>query len=200
MRGLLVLGAVLAGFSAGCQGHVFTDYRPLDRAGMWYGSIQELRGLDTTDAEVAQIVQLKQAGAPDEMCVEMVSSAHANKHPFASADAVINLSRAGFSDQDILGFARTDRLDAVNGDAVTLRLTGLSNNVVMAILNRRQKRLTTLSGPVIGRLLNTGLTEKQILERINEGMTDAAGEREAAARERARNKTGFVRNYGRRRR
>lgn len=199
MRRCLILGVFFACLSAACQRHAFTDYRPLDQSGMWYGRIEELRGLNTSDAEVAQVVRLKQAGAPDDMCIELISLAHAHKHPFSSADAVIHLSRAGFSDQDILAMARTDKIDTMSNDAVTLRLTGLSDNVVMAILNRRQRGLRTMSGPVIGRLMNTGLTERQILDRINEGMTDAAAEKEIAARQRARNPTGFVRNYGRRR-
>jgi len=33
-----------------------------------------------------------------------------------------------------------------------------------------------MSSAQIGRLKNTGLTEKQILERINSGVTDAAGQ------------------------
>ena len=166
---------------------------------MWYGSIEQLRGLNATDVEVAQLVRLKQGGAPDDLCVELVSSAHEHQHPFSSADAVLNLAHAGFTDQEILGFARQDQLDSLSGDAVTLRLTGLSNKVVLAILNRRQRGLATMSGPVIARLINTGLTEGQILDRIRQGVTDAQGEREAAARKRARNPTGFVRNRGRRR-
>jgi hypothetical protein len=52
----------------------------------------------------------------------------------------------------------------------------------------------------IGRLKNTGLTEKQIMERINEGMTDAQADKEATMREAVRNHsgTGFVRLHGRR--
>ena len=87
----------------------------------------------------------------------------------------------------------------MSGDAVTLRLTGLSNSVVLAILNRQQRGRRTMSGPQIAELMNTGLTENQILERINRGMTDAEADREIAARKRARNQTGFKRNYGRRR-
>jgi hypothetical protein len=51
----------------------------------------------------------------------------------------------------------------------------------------------------ISRLKNTGLTEKQILERVKEGMTDAQAEREIALREATRNhsNTGFVRVHGR---
>jgi hypothetical protein len=44
------------------------------------------------------------------------------------------------------------------------------------------------------------LTERQILERVNQGMTDAQADKEATAREAARNHsgTGFVRLRGRR--
>jgi hypothetical protein len=58
----------------------------------------------------------------------------------------------------------------------------------------------TLSSAEIGRLKNTGLTEKQILERINQGMTDAQADKEASLREATRNhaNTGFVRTRGRR--
>jgi hypothetical protein len=51
----------------------------------------------------------------------------------------------------------------------------------------------------IGRLKNTGLTEKQILERIDGGMTNAQADKEAASREAARNHahTDFVRVRGR---
>lgn len=194
----IVLGALLLCFAAGCQKHIFTDFRPLDQAGMWFGRIEELKGLNTNDAEVAQLVRLKQAGAPDDLCVALVSVAHQHQHPFASADAVVNLSRAGFGDQDILYIAQEDNLDTVGGDAVTLRLTGLSNSVVLAILNRRERGLTTMSGPVIARLMNTGLAESQILEHIKRGMTDREAEKEIAARKRAQNRTGFVRNRGRR--
>jgi hypothetical protein len=58
----------------------------------------------------------------------------------------------------------------------------------------------TMSSAEIGRLKNTGLTEKQILERINNGMTDAQADKEAALREATRNHsgTGFKRVRGRR--
>jgi hypothetical protein len=57
-----------------------------------------------------------------------------------------------------------------------------------------------MSSAQIGRLKNTGLTEKQILERINSGVTDAVANKEAAFREATRNhaNTGFVRTHGRR--
>jgi hypothetical protein len=77
---------------------------------------------------------------------------------------------------------------------------GLSNSAVDYILRRRLKGQRTMSSAEIGRLKNTGLTEKQIIERINLGMTDAQADKEAALREATRNhaNTGFVRTRGRR--
>ena len=81
-----------------------------------------------------------------------------------------------------------------------LRLVGLSDPSVDAILHKRMRGQRTLSSAEIGRLKNTGLSEAQIMERINRGMTDAEADREAAAREATRNhaNTGFTRVRGRR--
>src|SRR5882762_5205567 len=96
--------------------------------------------------------------------------------------------------------ASGDQLDIISGDAVMLRLVGLSDSAVDLILHRRLKGQPTMSSAEIGRLKNTGLTEKQILERIHQGMTDAQADKEAAFREATRNhaNTGFVRTHGRR--
>jgi hypothetical protein len=68
-------------------------------------------------------------------------------------------------------------------------------------LQRRLKDQPTLSTPEVARLKNTGLTENEILQRINRGMADDQAEAEIRAREAARNHygTGFVRIRGRRR-
>ena len=199
MRLPLLFGTLLIGFAAGCQSHPMTDYRPLDQAGMWFGKVQELKALNVDETEVAHLARLKQAGISDDACVNLVSAAHARQHHFASSDAVINLFLGGFSEAEILDLAKTDRIDSLSLDAVTMRLTGLSTAFVLEVLHRQLQGLSILSGPVISRLKNTGLTEAQILQRIRDGMTDDKAEREIAGRLRARNKTGFVRNYHRRR-
>ena len=176
-----------------------TDYRPLVQAGFFSGSIEQLKTLNTSDVEVAQVVKLKQAGITDDTSVALVSAAHANQHPFNSADSVISLQGARYADADILDFARANKLDSISGDAVMLRLIGLSDSTVQSILQRHLQGQPTMGTAEIGRLKNTGLTEKQILERINDGMTDAQADKEAAAREAARNHahTDFVRVRGR---
>ncbi len=197
---LLLLGVLALLRVGGCEKHLLTDYRPLDRAGMWSSNVEELKKLNTSDTEVAQLVKMKQAGLSDDTCVALMGQARDRKQQFTSADSVVNLSRAGYSDAVILEIAKRDQLDILSGDAVMLRLVGLSDGAVDKILHRRLAGQRTMGSAQIGRLKNTGLSEKQILERINQGMTDAQADREAFIREATRNHsgTGFTRVHGRR--
>src|SRR6266550_247529 len=197
---LMTLGVLVLFRMSGCHQHPLTDYRPLDQAGMWSSNVEQLKTLNTSDREVAQLVKLKQAGIGDDACVTLISGAHQRQHPFTSADSAVNLVRAGYTESVILEIAKTDQLDLLGGDAVMLRLISLSDSAIDLILHRRLKGQPTMSSAEIGRLKNTGLTEKQILERINQGMTDAQADKEASLREATRNhaNTGFVRTHGRR--
>jgi hypothetical protein len=200
MRYKLILLGVLLLRTSGCEKHPLTDYRPLDLAGMWSSNVEQLKSLNTSDAEVAQLVRMKQGSLSDDTCVALIASAHKHQHVFTSADAAVNLARAGYTESVILEIAKIDQLEILSGDAVMLRLIGLSDKGVDTILQRRLKGVPTMGSAEIGRLKNTGLTEKQILERVNQGMTDAQADKEAGAREAARNhsNTGFVRQHGRR--
>jgi hypothetical protein len=184
----------------GCNQHLFTDYRPLDQSGMWSSSVEQLKKLNTSDTEVMQLTKMKQAGVSDDACVQVIADAHSHQHPFASADSAVNLMHAGYNESVILEMTKADQLDNLSGDAVMLRLVGLSDPAVNTILHKRMKGQRTLSSAEIGRLKNTGLTEGQIMERINRGMTDAEADREATVREATRNhaNTGFTRVKGRR--
>jgi hypothetical protein len=200
MRYKLMLLGVLLLRTSGCEKHPLTDYRPLDQAGMWSSTVEELKKLNTSDAEILQLVKMKQGGLSDDTCVALISGAHQHQHIFTSADSAVNLVRAGYSEAVVLEIAKIDQLDIISGDAVMLRLVGLSDGAVDTILQRRLQGQPTMSSAEIGRLKNTGLTEKQILERIHLGMTDAQADKEATLREAARNHsgTGFVRLHGRR--
>jgi hypothetical protein len=189
------IAVLLAG---GCHQHPLTDYRPLDQAGMGSGTIEQLKPLNISDAEIQQLVNLKHSSVTDDTCVVLISTAHSHHRLFTSSESVASLLGARYTESDIVGFARADKLDAVSGDAVMLRLIGLSDATVQVVLQRDLQGLPTLSSAAIGRLKNTGLTEKQILERINEGMTEDQAEKEAASREAIRNHahTDFVRVRG----
>jgi hypothetical protein len=197
---LAVVMAFTGALGSGCGHHPLTDYRPLVDAGMSSNSIEQLKKLDTSDAETPQLVTMKRAGATDYTCITLVSDAHQHHHLFASAEAVTSLAGAGFRESQVLQIASVDKLDTLSGDAVTLRLIGLSDSTVQIVMQRRLHDQPTLSTAEIARLKNTGLTEAQILQRITRGMNDTQADKEALARETARNhyNTGFVRIRGRR--
>lgn len=198
LRALLLLLPLLC---AGCKSHPLSDYRTLDKAGMWSGSMEELKKLNVSDSEISQLVALKNAGVSDEVCVALVATAHEHQHPFSSAASAKKLNGAGFTDEQILSIAKNDKLDSLSGDAVMLRLIGLSDSTVQMLLQRRMKGLPTLSSAEIGRLKNTELSEREIVARIQNGMTDAQADAEASAREKAQahSGTGFTHVRTRRR-
>jgi len=192
----LGLCILLAG---GCQKHPLTDYRPIDQAGMWSGSIEQLKQLNISDLEIAQLVKLKQAGVSDDTCVALIDITHQQHKFFAAADSVISLGKASFSEPQVLEITKADKLESLTPEIVTLRLIGLSDATVQMLLKRHLQDQPTLSSGEISRLKNTGLTEKQIVDRINQGMTDQQADKEITARETMRNhaNTGFVRIHGR---
>jgi len=152
------------------------DAQPLDQAGIWYEKVQELKGLEVSESEIAEIVRLKQAGVSDATCVDLVTQARVQKRPFADADAVLDLFRAGVAEPTILQLGQMKQLPGWAGEAVAIRLTGLSDKVLLAVARRRAAGQTVLSGPVIAKLKNVELTEAQILDHINRGTTDAQAE------------------------
>jgi len=97
--------------------------------------------------------------------------------------------------------AQSDQIDSISTEAITLKLIGLSAATVQTLVSRHLQRQPTLSSEEIGRLKNTGLSERQILEYINAGMTDDQAEKEVAARVAKRNhaNTDFVRTRASRR-
>ncbi len=202
MRYSLLIPGVCLLLLSGCEKKPERSYSALDQSGMFSTNIDELKKLNVTDMEVGQLAKLKQAGATDELCLSLFKAAHAHNHDFSSGDSAVNLSRAGYSDAQILEMAQSDQIDLLSGDAITLKLIGLSNPTVQEIVQRRIQGLPTLTSEQIGRLKNTGQSEKQILEMIDKGLTGAEADKKIAQLEGSRNHahTDFVRNQGRKRR
>jgi len=188
-------------FQAGCEKHPQTDYTPLDQSGMWSSNLEQLKKMHVTNAEIAQLAKLKQAGASDDLCLGLLKAARDHQHEFTSGDGVVSLSQAAFTDPQILALAQSDQLDILSGEAVTLKLMGLSSPTVQVILQRRLHGLPTLTSAQIGRMKNTGMSEKQILEFVDKGYSNQQAEAFITQREAVRNhsNTGFVRVHGRRR-
>jgi len=205
MRGspsIAVLCILLGGlWSAGCEKRPTINYLPLENSGLSSSTVDQLKKLNVTEVEIPQIVKVRGLGLSDDACLAMVKDARSHAHAFSSGDSVSNLVGAGYSEQDILGMAQSDQIDSISTEAITLKLIGLSAATVQTLVSRHLQGQPTLSSEEIGRLKNTGLSERQILEYINEGMTDEQAEKEVAARVAKRNhaNTDFVRTRASRR-
>jgi hypothetical protein len=200
MRKSLLLLSLLGFALAGCKSKPKIDYTALDQSGMWSTNLAQVKKMNVSAAEVADLTRLKQAGASDQLCLSLLKAARDHNHEFTSGDSVISLSSAGYSDAQILEMAQADKLDALSSDAVMLKLIGLSNSTVQIVIQRREQGLPTLTSAQIGRLKNIGESEKQILDVIYQGFSDQQAEAYVARLESARNHshTEFVRNRGRR--
>ncbi len=194
----MLLGVCLV-FLGGCKKQPQMDYRALDQSGMWTSNVDELKKQNITPGEVAQLAKVRQAGASDDLCMALFKAARDHHHDFSSGDSALNLSRAGYSDAQILEMAQSDQIDILSGDAVMLKLIGLSNSTVQAVMSRRMQGLPTLTSAQIGRLKNTAMSEKQILEIVNQGLSNDEAEALITKREAVRNHshTDFVRVRGR---
>jgi hypothetical protein len=200
MRKSLLFVSVLGIALAGCKAKPKIDYTALDQSGMWSSNLAQIKKMNVSAAEVAELTKLKRAGASDPLCLSLLKSARDHNHEFASGDSVIELSSAGYTDAQILEMAQADKLEALSSDAVMLKLIGLSNSTVQIVIQRREQGLPTLTSAQIGRLKNIGESETKILELINQGLSDQQAEAYVAKLESARNHshTEFVRNRGRR--
>ena len=184
----------------GCEKKPEIDYSPLDQAGMWSSSMKQVKKMKVSNPEIAQLANLKRAGAGDDLCLALLQAARDNHHEFTSGDSAVTLSRAGYSDTQILEMAQADKLDTLSADAVTLKLLGLSEGGVQFIMHRRTQGLPTLTSEQIGRLKNVGMSEPKILDIVSQGLPDAQAGALIAKLEASRNHahTDFVRVRGRR--
>jgi len=199
MRKWILLLGVAVLLACGCGRNPKPERPTLEAIGMYASSIDLLKKDNLKDPEIDQLIRLKQAGATDQLCVDLVKAAHDHHHDFSSADSAVELSKAGYADAQILEMAQSDRIDILSGEAVTLKLIGLTPSTVQAIIHRRVEGLPTLTSEQIGRLKNTAMSEKQILALVEQGLTDEQAETEITKREVIRNhsNTGFVRVHGR---
>ncbi len=200
MRNSLLLLSLLTFILTGCKKQPETDYTALDQSGMWSSSLDQLKKWKVSQAEIGELTRLKQAGASDELCLALLKAARDHNHEFTSGDSAVNLSRAGYSDAQILEMAQSDKIDILSGDAVMLKLIGLSNSTVQAVILRREQGLPTMTSEQIGRLKNTGMSERHILELVNQGLAGQQAEAQIVKLEATRNHahTDFVHTRGRR--
>jgi hypothetical protein len=202
-RTRLSLGLLLAFLSLlpACKRAEQSDTAALDQAGMWFNSVGELRTLNVSNAEIAELVKVRQAGLSDLSCINMIKLARSRKKPFTDGQAIADLLSAGSSEQTVLELAHLNQLGLWAGQARALRLVGLSDNVILAVARRRAQNLPVLSGETLGELKNAGASDAVIQDMVQKGVTEKEASYYIAQRQRAAGGHGFVyQGRGRRKR
>ena len=151
---------------------------------MWLDSVPQLKTLSVNNAEIAELNITHQAGLSDASAVVLIQLARDRKTTFDQGQSVADLLNAGFAEPTVLSLARMNLLGPWAGEARAMRLTGMSDKIILAVAQRHVKNLPVLSGEKLGELKNTGVSDAVILEMIERGDTDARANQFIAERER----------------
>jgi len=182
-------GAVLVAFaflSAGCKHIQPLDTKPLDAAGLTYNSIKQLEADKITAPEVLEIAKARQGGLTDAGCVQALQTFRGRGKAFDAGDEIANLLRAGFTEKSVLELAQIDQLGLDAGELQAMRLTGLSDEIVLTVARRHSEGKPVLSGVSLASIKNTGVRESTLLELARRGVPDSdAGAIIAMRRKRA---------------
>jgi hypothetical protein len=158
------------------------DTEQSNQRAMWLDSVPELRTLDISNAEVAELTKAHQAGLTDPSSVVLIRLARERKIPFADGQSVADLLNVGSSQDTVLELARLNQLGPWAGEARVIRLAGLSDKVILAVAGRRSRGVTVLSGEMLGELKNTGASDATILAMVQRGDSDQTAAKYIAQR------------------
>lgn len=158
---------------SGCRKLHTTDLTPLDKAGMEFNYVQQMRGMDLSDAEVQQVATARGSGLNDPDCIEFVRIAHAHHQEFVDGQNVPMLIAAGVARSTVLQLANMNELGIWAGEAEAMHLARLSDPVILAVAARRAAGQPVLSGGKLAALQELGYTESELIGEINAGATDA---------------------------
>lgn len=177
----ILFGVILAFGVVGCRQKSSANTQLLDRSGMDFASVQQIRGLNVTTAEVAEILKMRDAGFPDASCVQAVQIAHNQNQPFR-ADDIIGMKQAGMTEQMIFELAGMPGFGENAGELEAMHLAGLSDAIVMEVARRRAGGKPVLSGASLADLKNAGVRNATLLELVRHGVPDSEGKALLASR------------------
>jgi hypothetical protein len=163
---------LLSSFTVGCKHVQPLDTKPLDASGMSYDTIKKLESLQVTPPEVSALVKARSAGFSDASCLEIFQISHGRGEAFASGEAVAGLVRVGMREPSVLELARLKQLGLGVGELQAIRLTGLSDSIVLEVARHRATGKSELSGVSLARMKNAGLRESTLLELARRGISD----------------------------
>ena len=151
---------------------------------MWLDSVPQLKTLGISNAEVNELKKAHEAGLTDPSSVVLIKLARDRHTPFTDGQSVADLLDAGSSEQAVVQLARLNQLGPWAGEARAMRLTGLSDKIILTVAQRRSQGLNVLSGETLGELKNTGASDATILEFVQKGISEKSASDYIAQRNR----------------
>jgi hypothetical protein len=198
IRKFAIFTFTLAFFCAalgGCKKIRHIDTKPLDQAGMDYTAIQEVKGLDPSDVEIAELAKAKMGGLSDHACIELLRIYRSQNQPLNFANPADNLVQVGMTEEDILQLARMKQLGVGSGELQAMRLTGLSDAVVMEVARRHAAGKTALSGVSLAHLKDAGYNQAALFELVRRGVRDDQVSQAIAMRHQRLNDTEIIKHF-----
>jgi hypothetical protein len=192
---LAVAFVALACAVAGCHRLQPLDTSSLDRSGMSYDAIQQLKKLDITVPEIAEVAQARQAGLPDADCVEAFRIYRGRGEAFDAGGALAGLAQVGLREDTILELARLNQLGRGWGELQAMRLAGLSDAVVLEVARHHAQGKPVLAGASLARMKNAGLREPALLELARRGVPDSQAEAILSSRRRGASEADILRRF-----
>jgi hypothetical protein len=139
---------------------------------MWLDSVPQLKTLGISNAEVNELRKAHEAGLTDPSSVVLIKLSRDRHTPFSDGQSVADLLNAGSSEDTVLQLARVNELGIWAGEARAMRLTGLSDKIILAVAERKSQGLPVLSGEKLGELKNTGASDATILGFVQKGLSE----------------------------
>jgi hypothetical protein len=195
----VIFGFALAAFLAagGCQRTQPAEEAPIDQATTPFSNADQLRPLNPSQYEVAQLTEVKQAGLSDGACLELIQLARKTGQPFSDGDSISQLLGAGESPDMVLALARMGELGVWSGQVLAMHLANIPDAIILDASRRRAGGEPSLSGDMLAQLRDAGYTQSQITELLDKGTTDAQAQQILDYHRRA-TAHGFVHNGHRR--
>ena len=180
---------------ASCDDLRLLDTVPLDRVGMRYGTIRQLKALHVSQPEISEIAKVRGSGLSDNDCVALLEISHQRKKPFTAGDAVAGLYQSGVAEGTILGLANMDQLGLGAGDLQAIHLAGLPDELVLDVARDRAAGKSTLSGAALGAMKNLRMDDATLLELVRRGIPEADGASILALRRRGAADSEILRRF-----
>jgi hypothetical protein len=182
-------------FAVGCKHVQPLDTKPLDASGMSYDTIKKLESLQIAAPEVTELTKARSAGFSDASCIEAFQISHGRGEAFTSGDAVAGLIRVGMREPSVLELARLNQMGLGVGELQAIRLTGLSDSIVLEVARHRAAGKPELSGVSLASMKNAGLRESTLLELARRGIPDSQAAAIIAYRRHGASDADILRRY-----